>query len=45
MKCDVIKDLLPSYVDGLCSIESNKIIQEHLEQCNDCRKLYDQMRE
>lgn len=45
MKCDVIKDLLPSYVDGLCSMESNKIIQEHLEQCNDCRKLYDQMRE
>lgn len=45
MKCEVIRDLLPNYIDGLCCDESTKMIQEHLKQCDACRKLYNEMQE
>ena len=28
--CDIIRDLLPLYVDGVCSQESAKLVEEHL---------------
>ena len=45
LTCDVIKDLLPSYVDGICSEDSKRIVEEHLETCSECRQLMDIMRE
>ncbi|MFQ7549709.1 MAG: zf-HC2 domain-containing protein [Blautia marasmi] len=33
MKCEIIRDLLPSYVDGLTSRESDRAIEEHLKGC------------
>ena len=36
MKCEIIKDLLPSYVDELTSEESNEEIEEHLKHCSEC---------
>lgn len=36
--CSIILDLLPSYVDGLCSEESNTLVEKHLEGCEGCRK-------
>ena len=39
MKCEIIRDLLPSYVDGLTSGESDRAIEEHLRDCGDCREL------
>lgn len=38
-ECNVIKDLLPSYIDNLTSIESNKLINKHLEECNNCKEF------
>ena len=43
MDCNVIKDLLPLYVDECCSEESTKLVAEHLENCESCRKFYNQM--
>ena len=43
--CEVIKDLLPSYVDGLTSPQSNQLIEEHLDTCKDCREFLAQMQE
>lgn len=43
MKCDVIRDLIPSYIDGLCSDDSNEIIKEHLSVCEECKEYYMQM--
>ena len=37
ISCDVIKDLLPLYHDGVCSEDSKKIVEEHLEHCGSCR--------
>lgn len=45
MDCNVIKDLLPLYVDECCSDESAKIVTVHLDACECCRKAYNQMRE
>lgn len=44
MKCEIIRDLLPTYIDGLTSDESNKEIHEHMENCEDCRKALEQMK-
>lgn len=44
MKCDIIKDLLPSYIDGLTSEASNELIREHLESCSECRSYYEEMK-
>ena len=38
MKCEVVKDLMPLYVDGLCSEETTGEIREHIKECELCRK-------
>lgn len=35
--CDIIKDLLPSYVDHICSEDSRHLIEEHIDRCEQCR--------
>lgn len=42
--CEVIQDLMPSYVDGLTSPVTDKIIEEHVEECEKCRKTLETMR-
>lgn len=44
MKCAIIKDLLPSYIDGLTSSESNLEIEEHLHNCPQCKEIFEQMK-
>ncbi|MBQ4046273.1 MAG: DUF4825 domain-containing protein [Lachnospiraceae bacterium] len=36
--CEVIQDLLPSYIDELTSKASNQMINDHLLECQDCRE-------
>lgn len=43
VECGIIRDLLPSYADGLTSEVSNEIIEEHLAVCEDCRAALDKM--
>ena len=40
MKCEVIRDLFPSYIDGLTSEESNELIEEHLEECRSAENIW-----
>lgn len=35
-KCDIIKDLIPMYIEDLTSEESNQLVKEHLHSCEDC---------
>lgn len=44
MNCHIIKDLLPLYCDGVCSAETARAVEEHLENCPCCRALLDGMR-
>ncbi|NLM34461.1 MAG: zf-HC2 domain-containing protein [Clostridiales bacterium] len=41
--CDVIKDLLPLYVENMLSDDSVSIVKEHLEQCQECKALLKDM--
>ena len=38
MNCEIVRDLLPLYEDGLCSEESRKAVEEHLKTCEACRE-------
>ena len=38
IKCEVIRDLRPLYVDGVVSEETRSLIEEHLKDCADCRE-------
>lgn len=35
-KCDIVRDLLPSYIEKVTSDESNKFVEEHIAQCESC---------
>lgn len=38
MDCDIIKDLLPLYIDGVVSDTTKDVIEGHLSECEECRK-------
>ncbi|MCI6277207.1 MAG: zf-HC2 domain-containing protein [Clostridium sp.] len=38
--CNVIKDLIPLKIEGLLSNDSDNLVEEHLKECEDCRKYY-----
>ncbi len=40
LSCDIVMDLLPSYVEGLTRENTNKEVKEHLEECESCLKSY-----
>ena len=41
--CNIIKDLLPSYSDKISSTATNKIVEEHLKNCEDCSEVLKNM--
>lgn len=43
--CEVIRDLFPSYIDGLTSDVTNGVIDGHLAGCSDCRGILESMKE
>lgn len=43
LTCAVVRDLLPSYVEGLTSEETNEAVDAHLAQCPDCAAQKDAM--
>lgn len=43
MNCDIIRDLLPLYADGMASEASSRHIEEHTAQCPACKKLLEEM--
>lgn len=45
ISCDVTRDLLASYLDGICSEESRGLVEEHLRECAACKQFVEQIRE
>lgn len=43
LSCAVVRDLLPSYIDGLTAPETNAAVEAHLRTCPDCARLHRQM--
>lgn len=44
VSCDVIRDLLPLYVEKMASKDTRTIVDEHIESCEDCRKELNKMK-
>lgn len=42
--CEVIVDLIPLYVDEVCSKDSRMLVEKHLKECEACRQLYETMK-
>lgn len=43
--CDVIRDLLPLYHDGVCSEESKNLVEGHIAVCADCKDVLHELKE
>lgn len=43
MNCEIIKDLLPLYIDRCCSEESANEVEKHLKECENCKSIFDMM--
>jgi hypothetical protein len=44
ISCKIIQDLLPLYYDNVCSEESGVLVQEHLQECEDCKAQLESMK-
>ena len=42
--CNIVQDLLPNYLEGLTSQDTNAFIEEHLKTCNGCTKILENMK-
>lgn len=43
-KCNLIKDILPLYVEDMVSTDTIEFVREHLEHCDECRAEFERMR-
>ncbi len=43
-KCNLIKDILPLYVEDMASTDTREFVSEHLEHCEKCRAEFERMR-
>ncbi len=43
MECDIIRDLMPLYAEKMASAKSGEAVEEHLSECPECRKVYENM--
>lgn len=42
--CDIIKDLLPGYIDEVLSEAGINAVKEHLDECQECSRTYSDMK-
>lgn len=45
LPCELIRDLFPSYIDGLTSEVTNEAVKEHVSECEGCREILGAMKE
>ena len=44
IQCYIACDLLPLYIDNACSDQTAKDVETHLQSCEKCKNLYEEMR-
>ncbi len=44
-ECDIVKDLLFSYCDGVLSQTSKELVEEHLKNCENCRNILEEIKQ
>ncbi len=45
LTCEVVEDLMPSYIDGLTNNVTNGAIREHIAHCDKCKAKLENMKE
>lgn len=45
INCDMIKDLLPLYIDEKCSSDAVDAVEKHIKKCEECRHTLELMRD
>lgn len=45
LPCEVVRDLFPSYIDNLTSDVTNGLIEDHLSECDSCRRDLEAMKD
>lgn len=43
-KCNIIRDILPLYVENIVSDDTKAFVDAHLEECAECKKVMENMR-
>lgn len=43
--CDIVKDLMPSYAEGICSAATKEYVEEHIRTCEECRRVLEAYRD
>ncbi len=44
-ECDIVKDLLFSYNDGVLSATSKKLVEQHLSNCKNCKNVLKEIKQ
>ena len=44
LKCSIVEDLMPLYIEDLLNEETKNDIELHLEECEDCKEVYDELK-
>ena len=44
INCNIIRDILPLYVDGVVSEDTSALVEEHLTECEACRQEAERMK-
>lgn len=45
IKCTIIQDVLPLYIDEVVSQDTKEMVDEHLQHCDQCQKEYESMKQ
>ena len=45
IKCTIIQDVLPLYLDEVVSQDTKEMVEEHLHHCDKCQKEYDSLKQ
>ena len=40
INCNVIQDILPLYIDDVVSDDTKELVEEHLQNCEICQRVY-----
>ncbi len=43
-ECEIVKDMLPSYVENTLSSATNEFIETHIKECKNCKKILDELK-
>ena len=43
-ECSIVRDVLPLYFENMVSEDTAVFVKEHLDSCQECRKVYDGMK-